>query len=195
MLKISTMRRLLPIAAAVSLLGCSPIDGDLFQATLSLWEAATRAVIRMSVLFVVGVVLFALAPQRMEKMQSEVAARPMHCFALGLVATLGGAVLAVALCVTVIGIPVALAGVVFAALFGYAGVCAVLATVGGGLWGHRIRNPYAHLGIGAALWLMLGALPWLGEALSFGLCMVGIGAVLGTRFAGLLDEKRFVPAS
>lgn len=177
------------------LLGCSPVDHGLFDATLGLWEAATEAVSRMIVMFVIGVVLVALAPARMEKLEAEIARRPMRCFALGLVATLVGSVLVIALCVTVLGIPLALAGVVCAALFGYAGVCAVLATVGGALIGHRTGNVYAHLAVGCALWLVLGALPWLGDALSFGLCMVGFGTVLATRGAGLIDEKHFAAST
>jgi hypothetical protein len=179
----------------LSLLGCSPVDHGLFDATLGLWEAATEAVSRMIVMFVIGVVLVALAPARMEKLEAEIARRPMRCFALGLVATLVGAVLVIALCVTVLGIPLALAAVVCAALFGYAGVCAVLATVGGALVGHRTSNVYVHLAVGCALWLVLGALPWLGEALSFGLCMVGFGTVLATRGAGLIDEKHFATST
>jgi hypothetical protein len=191
----STLRLGLGTAFALSLLGCSPIDRGLFDASLGLWEAATEAVSRMIVLFVIGVVLMALAPERMEKLEAEIARRPMRCFALGLVSTLVGAVLVIALCVTVLGIPLAIAAVVAAALLGYAGVCAVLATVGGALIGHRTKNVYVHLAVGCALWLVLGALPWLGEALSFGLCMVGFGTVLSTRCAGFIDEKHFVTST
>ncbi len=195
MLKLSTTR-LAPFAlGSLLLMGCSPIDRGLFDAGIGLWEEATAAVSRMIVLFVIGVVLVALAPARMEKLEAEIAHRPMRCFALGLVTTLIGAVLVIALCVTVLGIPIALAGVVFAALAGYAGICAALATVGGALVGHRSKNVYVHLAVGCAIWLVIGGLPWLGEAVSFALAMVGFGTIFATRCAGLVDEKHFATST
>ena len=60
-----------------------------------------------AVLFVIGTMLLALAGRRMEQLRAEVAARPMRSIALGCSGVLGGVVVVIALCVTVIGIPVA----------------------------------------------------------------------------------------
>jgi len=140
---------------------------------------------RMFVLFVFGTVLIALAGERMEKLELEVAARPARAFALGLVSLIAISAIAIALCVTVIGIPFAAAGAFFAVFATYAGICAALRTVGAALVRHRTENRYLHLALGCALFLVAGAIPWLGPLLTLGLIAVGLGTVVATRAAGL----------
>ena len=85
-----------------------------------------------------------------------------------------------------IGIPVAAIAAMVLILAGYSGVCAVLVTVGGALIRHRTDNPYLHLALGCVLLLVVGAIPWIGDALVLIVALTGFGAVLSTRFAGLL---------
>lgn len=137
------------------------------------------------VLFVLGVVLIALAGERMEKLELEVAARPARAFALGLVGFIVTVAIAVALCVTVIGIPIAAAGALVAVFSAYAGIIAVCRTVGAALIRHRTDNRYLHLALGCALFLVAGAIPWLGDCVTFVVGLIGFGTVIGTRAAGL----------
>lgn len=147
------------------------------------------ALARSALLFVFGAVLFALAGQRMDTLRAEVAARPMRTFAMGIVGLIAGIVLVVALCVSVIGIPVAIVAVPAAVFAGYAGVCAVLATAGKALLGHRSDSPHVHLLVGCALFLVLGSLPWIGGIVTFAVVFLGIGTVVATRAAGLIRGK------
>lgn len=142
------------------------------------------AVTAMVVLFVFGTVLLALATQRMEKLELEVAARPARAFALGLVGSILLAAVAVALCVTVIGIPIALAAGVLAIFATYAGIIATLRTIGAALIRHRTENPYLHLALGCVAFFLLGAIPWLGDIVTCVVGLVGFGSVVATRAAG-----------
>ncbi len=142
------------------------------------------------VLFVFGVVLMALAEARMERLEGEFAARPARAFALGLVGFIAAAVLGIALSVTIIGIPLAVVGAMAVAVMAYAGVIALLRTVGAGLIGHRTNNRYVQLALGCFLFCIVGAVPWLGPYAVFAVLCAGLGAVLGSRAAGLWRGDR-----
>jgi hypothetical protein len=152
-----------------------------------------RALTRASLLFVLGCVLMALLAPRMERLRLEIASRPMRSFALGvlgaLLGSIGLTVLLVILCITVIGIPVALALVLSLVLALYGSVTSVLTTFGAGVAGHRTTNPYVHLLIGCAAFLVITAIPYLGWLASFVVMMLALGALLATRGAGLFDRK------
>jgi len=151
---------------------------------------AGSAVTRSALLFVFGAVLLSLATDRMERLKVQIASKPMRSFATGVVGVLGGVVLAVALCVTLVGIPIAILGALAACVGTLAGVCAVLETVGSGLIGHRTKNPYMHLALGCGLFLLLGGIPFLGAFVKAAVLLTGIGSVVATRGAGLLLSAR-----
>ena len=104
---------------------------------------------------------------------------------MGLVGFILSFAIGVALCVTVIGIPIAAAGALVAVFAAYAGIIAVLRTIGAALIRHRTENRYLHLALGCALFLLAGAIPWLGDCVTFVVGLVGFGTVIGTRAAGL----------
>src|SRR5690606_14002156 len=134
----------------------------------SLFAAIGGAITRTALLFVFGAVLFALATRRMEALQGEVAARPMRSFALGVLGFFVAVIALVALSVTVIGIPIAIIAVLCGVFATYAGICAPLATVGRALFGHKTKNPYMHLALGCALFMLASAVPWLGGFVTVG---------------------------
>ena len=140
-------------------------------------------------LFLLGAVLLALASNRMETLEAEVAARPMKSLALGVVAFLSAAVAFIVLCVTVIGLPVALVGLVLGFLLAGAGICAVLTTFGAALLGHRTRNPYLHLAVGCVLFTLVTAIPYFGGFVHAAVALVGAGSLVATRIAGLLPKR------
>ena len=142
------------------------------------------------VLFVLGLVLIALTGERMEKLELEVTARPARTFAIGLVGMLATVAAAVALCVTIIGIPFAAVGALVVVFAAYAGIVAVLRTVGAALIRHRTENRYLHLALGCLLFLVAGFIPWLGDWITLAVGLIGLGSVLCTRAAGLWPLKR-----
>jgi hypothetical protein len=142
-----------------------------------------------AVLFVIGTVLLALAGRRMESLRFEVAARPMRTLALGLVGLLGGIVVLIALCVTVIGIPIALVAVLLGVLGMFGAMCAVLSVVGEALLRHRTTNQYVHLAVGCALFVALSALPWVGGFVGLITALAGIGTLVASRGAGFFVKR------
>ena len=149
----------------------------------------TGALTRSAILFVFGAVLLALATDRMERLRAEIAARPMRAFALGLIGSIAAGLSVVVLCITLIGIPIAVVGSLFAVFAGYAGFCAALATAGQALFGHKSPNPYVHLAIGCVLFMLLGSIPWIGAWITVGCAFIGIGAMVATRGAGILNGR------
>ncbi|WP_437936477.1 hypothetical protein [Sorangium sp. So ce341] len=169
----------------------NPMDGDGSSAkgASTLARKAGNAVTRTAFLFAFGAVMLALWPRRMEALKVEIAARPMRSFALGVVGVLGAVAVAAALCVTLIGIPFAVIGLLLAVVAVVAGGCAVLETAGAGLFGHRTRNPYAHLAIGCLGLLIVSGIPYVGGALCAAVALIGAGALVATRLAGLLRPR------
>ncbi|GMV15957.1 MAG: hypothetical protein AMXMBFR56_41810 [Polyangiaceae bacterium] len=147
------------------------------------------SVTRTALLFVFGTVLLALATGRMDAMQGEVAARPMRTFALGIVGSLVAALAFLALCVTVIGIPIAIVALLLGVIGAYAGICATLTTVGAALAHHKSKSPYVHLAVGCVVFLIASWLPWIGGFVTAGVVLVGIGALIATRGAGFFPKK------
>ncbi|XXX75372.1 polymer-forming cytoskeletal protein [Sorangium sp. So ce134] len=164
-------------------------DGSIAKGASALARKAGNAVTRTAFLFAFGAVMLALWPRRMEALKVEIAARPMRSFALGVVGVLGAVAVAAALCVTLIGIPFAVIGLLLAVIAVVAGGCAVLETAGAGLFGHRTSNPYAHLAIGCLGLLIVGGIPYVGGALCAAVALIGAGALVATRLAGLLRPK------
>jgi hypothetical protein len=152
-------------------------------------ESVMDGVRLAAVLFVIGTVLLALSGRRMDMLRAEVATRPMRSIALGVMGIIGGIVTIVALCVTVIGIPVA---IVVLLVFGFAllgAMCAVLSVVGEGLLRHRTENPYVHLAVGCAIYVALASLPWVGHVVVVATVLAGIGVLVATRGAGLIRKR------
>lgn len=144
---------------------------------------------RTAMLFVFGAVLIALLARRMGYLEIEAAQRPMRSFALGVVGLISGVLVAGLLCITLIGIPVAVVGVL-AAIFGaYAGVCAVLTAVGGAILRRWTDNAYLHLAAGCALFLVVGFIPYVGTWMTVIVVLIGIGSVVATRGAGYIPPR------
>jgi hypothetical protein len=62
----------------------------------------------------------------------------------------------------VIGIPFAVVGILTGVFAAYAGICGVPAALGAALVRHKSVNPYVHLAVGCLVYLVLGAIPWVG---------------------------------
>jgi hypothetical protein len=150
---------------------------------------AGDAVTGAALLFVFGAVLLSLATSRMEKLKVEIASRPMRSFAMGVVAVLGWFGLTIALCITVVGIPLAFVNIIGGIVALFAGLAATLETLGSALLGHKTKNPYVHLAFGCGLFLVVGALPFVGDLAKLAVVLVGLGSVASTRGAGFFPAK------
>lgn len=148
------------------------------------------AISNTALLFVLGVVMLAVAPKRMESLRVEVARSPMRQVGLGIVGFVGFLVAVVVLCITVVGIPVALIGVLLGIVGLYAGMVAALTVLGAALVRHKSENVYVHLAVGCGVFLLVYPLPFVGPPLTFALLFVGVGVLVSTRFAGYLPARK-----
>jgi len=164
-----------------------------WQALRSWGDDALSSMSLAALLFVFGTVVIALATDRSRTLRVEIAARPMRTFALGVVGAIVAPAILIALCFTVVGIPVAVVVGVALPLVVYAGMCAVLTTAGEALLRHRTESSYVHLALGCFLYFLIGLIPWAGFWVHIVLGVVGVGAVVATRGAGLvpLRARRF----
>jgi hypothetical protein len=143
-----------------------------------------------ALLFVFGAVVIALATERSQALRVEIAARPMRTFALGVVGGIAAIAVTGALCVTLIGIPVAIVGVILFIFAAYAGVAAALTTAGEALLRHRATSSYVHLAAGCALYFLVGLIPWVGRWATIAVFLVGVGVMVATRCAGLIPAGK-----
>lgn len=142
-----------------------------------------------AMLFIVGLIFQSLAEGRMERLRVEIASRPVRNFALGVVGMLGLLAGITVLCVTVLGIPVALVLFMLAFVAVVASLCATAQLAGEMLLRHKTKNPHVHLALGVALLVVGGALPWIGGWVWSIAVLIGAGALVATRATGLLEKK------
>ena len=141
--------------------------------------------VHSALLFLFGAFLLAVAAPRVESLRIAFVARPLASLFRGLLATVVVGLATLLLAVTCIGIPFAAALAVATVLAASAGLCAILATAGAALVQHRSQNPYVHLGVGCALFFVVGLVPFAGSLASFLLGAMGLGVFVATRGAGL----------
>lgn len=145
-----------------------------------------QSMTKMALLFVLGCVLLALSTRRMEIVRVETAARPMRAFAIGIVSAIALTVAITAACITIVGIPFVVVGVILGMLLFYGAFAGVLTTFGAAVLQHRTPNPYVHLLFGCVVFLLVGAIPYVGGILTFLTAMIALGVLVSTRFgAGL----------
>ncbi len=143
-----------------------------------------------ALLFVFGVVLIALMPGRTAALQRQIVTQPMRTFALGVLGMVVAIAATIALCITLIGIPLAIFGMFGVILFGYAGVCGALMTLGAILLRTRTQNVYAHLAVGCLVWAICGAVPYGGGLFALVVWLVGAGAIVATRGMGAIPNRK-----
>lgn len=171
-------------------------DDDDEPSSLATKAAAVgSSITKMALLYVMGCVLLALATRKMETLNGEIAARPMRNFALGIVSAMAAVVGAVVLCVTIVGIPIAILGSLVGLFAVYAAITAVLTTAGAAVVGHKTKNSYLHLLAGTVGFLVLGAIPWIGGLAVLAVSMIAIGSLVATRGAGAFASRRKLPGT
>jgi len=139
--------------------------------------------LKFAVLFGLGFLLMMFAPQRMKTLEENVRREPLkNGFAgfLGLVAAIPGTVLLV---LTLVGIPVAIVLWPAIAFFCAVGLVAIANRVGTALPTFRLRKTQALvLALGTAVLMLVSLVPVLGPMLIVLATLVGLGAIIRTRF-------------
>ena len=140
-------------------------------------------------LFVLGALFLAVVPDRMDRLRTAVAEKPVASIAYGIAGVIGSIAGVVVLCVTVIGIPFALVFLMALAVAVAGALTASLTTAGAALLQHRTKNHYVHLALGSALFAVCGVLPWLGGWLQCAVVLASFGILVTTRVAGFVNRK------
>ncbi len=159
----------------------------------SLISKVRGAVTGSILLFFFGAIFWALAKPRMEMLEVEIAKRPMKSLAIGTISMVSALAFAIALTVTILGIPFAVMGIVVTLTVAYVGACVVLSTIGQALLRHRTENRYLHLALGCFLFLLFTAIPYVGNFVWFAVMLTGLGSVVLTRGAGLVPMGHHHP--
>ena len=165
-------------------------------------ERAGNAVARSALLFAFGAVLLAMAGTRVQRLQEEVTAKPLYALGFGAVGLFAAALAALTMLITVVGLPLAIAFTLACAVGVYVGMCAVLTAlgravlgaIGPSLFGGRRPSAYLQLAVGCALYLIGSSLPGVGMLVTACVVLLGFGALVRTRAAGLLSRSRPPPA-
>ncbi|MFY0577379.1 hypothetical protein ACN28S_26395 [Cystobacter fuscus] len=122
-------------------------------------------------------------PARMKALGTEIRAEPARSGAVGLLGALALVPALVMLSITVIGIPLALALIVVVPVLTGWGFTAVASELGARLPLPRGRKTQAMvLALGLFILLLVGRIPVLGTLVMLAATLVGLGAVIRTRF-------------
>lgn len=137
----------------------------------------------LALVFIVGLVLMRWAPERFQSAKANLQGHPIRSFGLGILAVFAVSLLALALTITIIGIPVALFVILVAMFAGYAGAGLIAILVGRALPIAALREkPVLEFAVGLAVVLIVLQLPGLGAALFSCACLAAFGAIAATRF-------------
>ena len=144
-----------------------------------------------ALLFLIGLAMLGTMREQLGYLRAELDARPVRSGFGGFFVFLAAAILGLVLCVTIIGIPVALIlGVVFvvAMLIGWTTSALWLGSV---LPIKALKDrPVHQLGAGIFLLFVLGEIPSVGWLVSAAALLAGLGAVTATRFGSAPRKKR-----
>ncbi|MBW2461934.1 MAG: polymer-forming cytoskeletal protein [Deltaproteobacteria bacterium] len=134
-------------------------------------------------LFVFGLFLMGLTPERFEALQVTIIRKPAPSLGYGLLGLLAAVVTLIVAAITVVGIPAAILGAIALPVVVYVGLAAFAAVFGAALPSERLRSrPMLQLGAGVlALWLV-SLLPVAGGIATVVAAAVGTGALIQTRF-------------
>lgn len=134
-----------------------------------------------AVAWMLGALLIAFAPLRVEQLRGEIERRPWRNIGLGLLGALGLFLAVATLAITIIGIPLAIVVVVLSLVATYLAFCVVPLTLGRRMAGSRSQNPYAHQALGCVLLFLVLSVPVVGGLLSFAGTLLALGALVRTR--------------
>jgi len=191
-------RQSISVPGLPSLIGLT--TGHVFSGPPSPLWILFEALVKFAVLFVLGLLVLALFPRRIEAVSASMMASPVKSTFAGLLGTVAMPILLVLLVVTIVGIllvPVQIIAIIAA---GVLGVTALTYHVGRALPFARIQGSpmVVQLAIGTGIFVVLTAIPFLGCLVWIAVWLVTFGAVLRTRFgqppAAVLPTTPMPPA-
>ncbi len=143
------------------------------------------AVLRYSLLFLASILFLGLAPERFARVQRAVVERPVRTLAAGTLGVIASIIVMFALCVSLVGIPIAIVLAILSPLALAAALAVVVPVIGSMLPTRALEGrPVARLAAGALTLFVVTRIPVIGF-LAFVLALLaGLGALAITRFGG-----------
>lgn len=145
--------------------------------------ALVRGLVGSALLFLFALLLTGVVPERMSAMHVAIIREPARSAGAGLLGYVSATIVLLALMITIIGIPLALALAVLVPVATYVGLAAAATVIGAALPVERLRGrPMLQILAGVGVLFVVAQVPVLGSiALAIVAC-VGLGALLRTRF-------------
>ena len=142
-----------------------------------------ESLVAHGLLFLLALVLSGLFPQRMSALHVAIIREPFKSGALGIGSYLGAVVIAIALMITVLGIPLALVLGLAIPLATYVGLAACATVIGAALpLGALDGKPVMRLLAGVGVLWAASLVPVIGGVLVALVACIGVGALVRTRF-------------
>ena len=143
------------------------------------------SLMRWALLFVMVLVFMGLAPDRVRALEEQIRKEPVRNLLLGVLGALGGGLLAVVLAITLIGIPASLVLGLLLFFGTFTGLGTAAHVVGKSLPIDALRDrPLRQLVAGVVLLFLVSLVPAIGGLITAIAAMIGLGAVIATRFGG-----------
>jgi hypothetical protein len=144
-----------------------------------------------ALLFVLGLLLMGVTPERYEAMQVAIVRQPLRSLGLGLLGTIGAIVSIVVLAITIIGIPAAVLLAIALPFAIYVGMAAFASVLGTLLPVESLRGkPVLRLGAGVLALFVASLVPFAGSIAVAVAAVVGVGALVITRFRKTVEVER-----
>ena len=139
--------------------------------------------VNFAFLFAVGFLMLVFAPARMKNIEASIRSQPILNGAIGVGALTLAIPVTVILCITLIGIPIALIGWLLTALAVPVAIAAVANQLGSAVPTGKLRKTQALvLAVGLIIVLLAQYVPYLGPLVLAAVIFVGLGAILRSRF-------------
>lgn len=151
---------------------------------LGAWlEDAFRQAVAHGLLFLLALLMMGLAPERLGAMQVAIVRDPVRTGLHGLAAYVASGLLIVALAITILGIPIAVALGLLLPIATYVGLAASATVIGAALPIERFAGRKVHqLAAGVLLLFVASLVPYLGTLTVAVAACLGLGALVRTRF-------------
>ncbi len=148
-----------------------------------------RKMLQFGLLFLVTLALIGLVPRRFIPLETAIRKEPLRVSMLGVAGLFGTLALIGVLIVTLIGIPVAVV-VAVALFFAFViGLAAVGTSIGRALPVTQLTSrPFLQVALGIGILFLVSLVPWFGFLTIVSLSVVGLGAIVHTRFREATDD-------
>lgn len=145
--------------------------------------ALVRGLVFSALLFLLALLLTGVVPERMSAMHLAIIREPARSAGAGLLGYIATGIVLVALVITIVGIPIAMALAVIVPVATYVGLAAAATVIGAALPSERLRGrPILQILAGVTCLFVVAQIPVLGSIALAVVACIGLGALLRTRF-------------